>query len=98
LHLEEPLTTESVARHVGVSVDRFGRQFKMSTGMTLKEYLNRARVERVKQLLTNPGARISESALAAGFRELGHFNHIFKRYTGQTPREFRSKAIPNSDK
>jgi len=97
-YLTEPLSTNVVAKHLHLSADHLSRAFKKTTGVTLKEYVNRARVQRVKQLLANPDARISEAASAAGFRDFAHFNHTFKRYTGQSPRQFRAKVHPNSTK
>ena len=100
-YLAEPLTITAVAQHVHLSADRFSRLFKKATGLTLTEYVNRARVERAKQLLANPDTRIGEVALAAGFRDFAHFNHTFKRYTGQNPRQYRVRlagAVPKSAK
>src|SRR5690606_11858073 len=43
-HLEERLSLDSVASHVGVSPFYFCKLFKQATGMTLTEYVNRRRV------------------------------------------------------
>jgi AraC-like DNA-binding protein len=100
-HLAEPLSPGAVADHVHLNADRFSRLFKKVTGVTVAEYVNRARVERVKQLLANPDTRVSEAALATGFRDIAHFNRSFRRYTGQSPRQYRAQlagATPKSDK
>jgi AraC-like DNA-binding protein len=34
-------------------------------------------------------ATIAEIAFAAGFRDISHFNRLFKRCNGLAPREFR---------
>jgi AraC-like DNA-binding protein len=89
-HLDTPLSTIVVARYIHQGADQFSRLFKKSTGLTVKEYVNRARIERVKLLLANPEKRISQAALEAGFGDFAHFNRTFKRYTGRTPRQYRS--------
>ncbi len=99
--LTGPLSTTAVAERAHLSADRFSRLFKKATGVTLKEYVNRARVERVKELLADPDLRISEAASATGFRDIAHFNRTFKRYTGHSPRQHRARlagAAPKSDK
>ena len=47
--------------------------------------------EKAKNLLLNPNLRISEVAYEIGFQSLTHFNRVFKKITGQSPTEFRSK-------
>jgi AraC-like DNA-binding protein len=37
----------------------------------------------------HPRATIAEVAFNAGFRDISHFNRLFKRSTGLAPREFR---------
>ena len=102
-HLAHALSTSAVAKRVHLNADRFSRLFRKVTGVTLTEYVNRARVEQVKHLLANPDARIAESALAAGFYDIAYFNRTFKRYTGLTPRQYQyrgnlQKPAPKSDK
>ena len=99
--LGEPLSTSAVADHVHMSADRFSRFFKKVTGITLKDYVHRVRIERVKLLLANPDTRVGEAALATGFRDIAHFNRRFRRCTGQSPRQYRAglaKPTPKSDK
>ena len=90
-----------MAAHVQLSADRFSRLFKQATSLTVADYVNRVRVERVKRLLANPDTRVGEAALAAGFRDIAYFNRTFKRCTGRSPRHYRAglaKTAPKSDK
>ena len=45
MNLEEKISLESVASHVGVSPYYFCKVFKQAAGMTLTEYVNRRRIE-----------------------------------------------------
>jgi AraC-like DNA-binding protein len=36
---------------------------------------------------------IAEIAFAAGFRDISHFNRLFKRCNGLAPREFRRATV-----
>jgi transcriptional regulator GlxA family with amidase domain len=39
---------------------------------------------------------IAEIAFAAGFRDISHFNRLFKRSNGAAPREFRRAMTPQA--
>ena len=85
-------TLAEVAQQAHVSPFYFCKLFKKSTGMTFTEYLARIRVEKAKELLLDPLARVSEVVYAAGFGSIPQFNHLFKRYVGMPPRQYRSKT------
>jgi AraC-like DNA-binding protein len=67
----------------------FCKVFKAATGLTLTDYIARARIEKTKQMLLNPHTRISEAAFAAGFQSLSQFNRVFRRVTGESPTAHR---------
>lgn len=88
-HLGEELTLDQVARASGMSSFYFCKVFKRATGLTFTDFVARARVERTKQLLLNPHARVSEAAFEAGFQSLSQFNRAFRRVEGQAPSAYR---------
>ncbi|MDF1825189.1 MAG: helix-turn-helix domain-containing protein [Verrucomicrobiales bacterium] len=88
-HLEDKISLESVARHVGVSPYYFCKIFKQSAGMTLTEFVNRRRIEWAKRRLLNPQERVTEVAFDVGFQSISQFNRSFLKYVGQSPTRFR---------
>ncbi|PAW63679.1 MAG: hypothetical protein B9S36_04280 [Verrucomicrobiia bacterium Tous-C2TDCM] len=88
-HLEEKLTLDAVASHVGVSPFYFCKLFKQATGMTLTEYVNRRRIEWAKRKLINPNSRVTEVAFDVGFQSVSQFNRSFLKYVGVSPTRFR---------
>lgn len=88
-HLEDKISLESVARHVGVSPYYFCKVFKQAAGMTLTEFVNRRRVEWAKRKLLNPRARVTEVAFDVGFQSISQFNRSFLKYVGESPTRFR---------
>lgn len=88
-HLEDKISLESVAQHVGVSPYYFCKVFKQSAGMTLTEFVNRRRVEWAKRQLLNPQARVTEVAFDVGFQSISQFNRSFLKYVGESPTRFR---------
>lgn len=89
-HQDDDLSLPEVAKAVNTSTFYFCKMFKKSTGINFTQYLNRVRVEKAKNLLQNPTARVSEIAYEVGFQSLTHFNRVFRKMTGQSPTEFRS--------
>lgn len=87
--LGEELSLEHVARAANTSPFYFCKIFKAATGLTLTDYVARARIEKTKQLLLNPHTRISEAAYAAGFQSLSQFNRVFRRVVGEAPTTYR---------
>jgi AraC-like DNA-binding protein/ligand-binding sensor protein len=90
-HQADDLSLGSVARAVNTSTFYFCKLFKKATGLHFTDYLARVRIEKAKNLLLNPNARVSEIAYEAGFQSLTHFNRVFKKVTGQSPTAYRSK-------
>ena len=88
-HLAEDLALEQVARAAGMSPFYFCKVFKTATGLTFTDYVARGRVEKTKQILLNPNARVSEAAYEAGFQSLSQFNRVFRRVEGQAPTAYR---------
>ncbi len=68
---------------------QFTRQFKKSVGCTFQNYLTNIRVDKAKQLLKNPKARITDIAFTVGFSDPGYFTRAFKKATGSSPSNFR---------
>jgi len=90
-HLEDRITLESVAAHIGISPFYFCKLFKQAVGMTLTEFVNRRRVEWAKRKLANPNNRITEVAYDVGYQSLSQFNRSFLRYVGESPSQFRER-------
>ena len=49
-------------------------------------------MERSCRLLLQSDLRISQIAQAVGYNDQKHFNQLFRRHTGLSPREYRSMA------
>jgi AraC-like DNA-binding protein len=85
-----PISLEDLANVAGVSRFHFHRQFRKSVGVTPREYVVRARIERAKGLLTESDLTVGEVSGAVGFADQSHFSNIFRRVTAMTPRGFRN--------
>lgn len=89
-HLAGSIELNQVATHVGLSPFHFCRLFKQATGLTLKQYVTRRRVEWAKCRLRLPHARATEVAYDVGFGSLSQFNRSFQQVVGTSPSEWRT--------
>ena len=89
-HKSQDISLDQVAEEVNASTFYLCRKFKKSTGLNYTQYLSRLRIENAKSLLADPNLRISEIAYDVGFQSHTHFNRIFKKLIGLSPREYRS--------
>src|SRR5215472_5675081 len=85
-----PINLNDLANVAGVSRFHFHRQFRKTVGVTPREYVLRARIERAKGLLTESDLTVGEVSGAVGFADQSHFSNIFRRLTAMTPRGFRN--------
>jgi len=90
-HQNERLCLGDVARAANMSSYYFCKVFKKTTGVGLTEYIARARIESVKQMLLNAQTHVSDAGYAAGFQSLSQFNRTFHRVAGEPPSAYRNR-------
>lgn len=67
--------------------------FKKQIGINYSQYVNQLRIQKAKQLLLNDNISISRIAKMVGFSNDEYFFRVFKKFSGQTPNEFRLKSF-----
>jgi two-component system response regulator YesN len=65
--------------------------FKQETGETINEYLTKVRIEKAKELLSDPRNKFYEVCYTVGYSDPSYFSKLFKKYTGLTPSAFRDQ-------
>ena len=76
--------------------ERYVHRLFSTTDRPVNEHVNDRRIAACARRLLDPGSArrtISEIAFAAGFRDISHFNRLFKRSHGLAPRAFRRGAM-----
>jgi len=95
-HFPEPLTVAQIAGRCGLSPSRFAHLFRTQTGETPQRYLEQQRLFRARQLLEFTQEPIHLIAEQVGFENPFYFTLRFKRHSGISPREWRTRALLNT--
>lgn len=88
-HLSQDLTLDQLAEHFSLSRSYLSRTFKECTGLSLTDYITRARLLKAQELLETTGLNIEETAQRVGFHTPHYFSRKYKEAFGVSPRDHR---------
>lgn len=87
------LPVSEVAAAAHATIRTLERNFKQSSGYTVKDVSGLMRFEKARnQLWLYPDCNISNLAYELGYTDQAHLSREFKRYSGTTPAAFAKKA------
>lgn len=87
-HLSEPCALADLAAMTGISCRQLERRFRGAMGMTLKEFITRARVSEACRCLLNGNIAASRIALDVGFSDQSSMVRAFRRVLCMSPTEY----------
>jgi AraC-like DNA-binding protein len=90
-HSDRILATAELARACGLSERTLFRKVRQALGITPYELMLRIRVQKAAEALLGSRATILEIALNHGFCDQSTFTQHFRKRTGLTPKQFRSR-------
>lgn len=86
-HLNDAVTIEDLADHVGMSRAVFHRKFKQATTMSPIQFIKSMRLNNAAVKIAG-GKTVSEAALDVGYVSASQFSREFKRLYGESPRQW----------
>jgi len=92
-HYSRELTLEEVAEHLGMKPTYFSRVFKQATGRTFVEFVNRLRISKSCELLSDGDKPVTDVCFESGFNNISNFNRRFQQLKGMTPSHYRRLAV-----
>lgn len=92
-YMNETLSVKDISSHVFLSASYVCTYFKNETGLTLNQYLTEYRMEKAKQLLSDPRYKITDISSQVGYSDGNYFGKSFKKYSGLSPSEYREKTL-----
>ncbi|WP_348921624.1 helix-turn-helix domain-containing protein [Enterococcus rotai] len=84
------MTSEEIAVHFGYDKHHFSRKFKEINGFSVAEFLSSLKVEKAIFELDEE-KRILDLQERSGFESSGSFTNTFKKYTGSSPRAYKTE-------
>ncbi|GAA0836735.1 MULTISPECIES: helix-turn-helix domain-containing protein [Marinomonas] len=88
----QDISLSNAANLINMSDSHFSRFFRKATGNRFIEFVNRVRISRACNLLTETDQQIANICFQVGFNNVANFNRRFHELKGVTPRDFRSQS------
>lgn len=90
-NVEEKINIESLSSKFNVGRRNFDRRFIKATGNSPIQYVQRVKVEVAKKSFETKRKTINEIMYEVGYSDLKAFREVFRKYTGLSPLEYKSK-------
>src|SRR6266542_908889 len=88
----EPWTVERLATQIGCHRSVLTRQFRSEYGTSVRAFLTAQRLRAAALLLAGEQAKVEAVSMVVGYRSKKNFYAEFRRSTGTTPAQFRSRC------
>ncbi len=90
-NFQEKITVDQLAGMLALGRRSLERRFKKATSNTVTEYVQRVKIEAAKKRLESGRRNINEVMYDVGYNDTKAFRGIFKKISGMSPVEYRSK-------
>jgi AraC-type DNA-binding domain-containing proteins len=87
------LSLDEICQHAYLSKSYYSSLFKKITGISVFDYIQKIRIEKACQLLSETSNKITAIAFSVGYSNYRFFNKTFKKVMGITALEYRKKAV-----
>lgn len=92
----DDIMLNDMANQFHISPKYCGILFKQLSEQNFKDYLNRYRIEKAKELMEeHPDIKIADLGLMVGFNSANSFIRVFGKYTGVTPKAYMERLRGN---
>ncbi|HYI77625.1 MAG TPA: helix-turn-helix domain-containing protein [Chryseolinea sp.] len=90
-NFQKKITVEELASMLALSRRNLERRFKKATSNTTVEYIQRVKIEVAKMSLESSRENVNEVMYKVGYTDSKAFRTTFKKITGLSPLQYRSK-------
>ena len=87
------ISLEEVASYMQIGPAYFSKQFKRASGHGFIGFVNRMRVNKAAELLTNTDLPVTDICFEVGYNNISNFNRRFLEIKGFTPSDYRKSFI-----
>lgn len=90
-HIREPLSSQFLAKRLGLSLSWFNVRFKKEVGIPPADYVLGKKIGQAVMRLKGGEKNITNLSFDLGFSSSQYFATVFKRFTGKKPSEYKGK-------
>lgn len=90
-NVQDKITIDQLASMLAIGRRNFERRFKKATSNSVVEYMQRVKVEAAKMKFETSASNVNEVMYHVGYNDPKAFRTTFKRFTGLSPVQYRSK-------
>lgn len=95
-NIHRDYSPEQAAQELHVGYSWFRKLFKNYTGLSPGQYYIQLKIEKAKELLSNPDIPVKEIAIELSFESNFYFSKMFREKTGLSPTAYRKQCVPNA--
>ncbi len=88
-NIPKDITLSEIAAYADAAPAYLSNLFHQQTGLTIKQYQQKIRLEYACRLLRTTDAKVSDVAKQSGFGDRRYFTKVFKETYGTSPQEYR---------
>jgi len=90
-NFQDKITVDQLASMLAIGRRNLERRFKKATSNSVLEYMQRVKIEAAKKKLELSQENVNEVMYNVGYSDTKSFRTVFKKITGLSPLEYRSK-------
>jgi AraC family transcriptional regulator, transcriptional activator of pobA len=83
-----------IAAELHISTSHCNRVFRQAFGFSPRRYLSQIKLQAAKTMLRQSDMTIDRIASDLGYRDVAQFSRQFKRWTGQSPTQYKKRKQP----
>lgn len=95
-NFQDKISVDQLASMFALGRRNLERRFKKATSNTVVEYIQRVKIEAAKMSLESTRENVNEVMYKVGYSDTKAFRTAFKRITGLSPAQYRSKYNPSA--
>ncbi len=92
-HYADPITVSDMSRLVALERSYFCRVFKLTVGVSPKDYLTKYRLDKARYFLTETTLSVSSICERVGFQSFSSFSRLFTAHFQQSPTQYRKAFL-----
>lgn len=92
-NIESNKIFDKISENLELTKDYIGKIFKSQTKITVNEYIQHMKIGYSKKIIKEERLKIYEICEKIGYSSTDYFTKIFRKYTGETPTEYRKRIL-----